>query len=106
MGKAASGLLEQDDPAQPAKKAADRKTLGQENQVAPRAGRTGGAGARAERPSEGSNRKTAAIPQVGRGGKAPSASAAGKRGAKAGSGQASGDTQDQDLPQAARDSTA
>jgi len=39
----------------------------------PRAGRTGDAGARAERPSEGSNRKTAGLPQTGRGAKAPQA---------------------------------
>lgn len=39
----------------------------------PSAGRTGNAGARAERPSEGSNRKTAVLPQIGRGAKAPQA---------------------------------
>jgi hypothetical protein len=39
----------------------------------PSAGRTGIAGARAERPSEGSNRKTAELPQTGRGAKAPQA---------------------------------
>lgn len=77
MARAAT-RLPHDDAAQPAKEQAVRKTLAQEAQVAPRAGRIGGAGARAERPSEGSNRKKLPIPQVGRGGKAPSA-AVGKR---------------------------
>ncbi len=72
MDKSATGLLEQQDPAQPVKKPAERKAPGQD--VSPRAGRTGGLGARAERPSEGNRQK--AIPQVGRGGKAPSAAAA------------------------------
>lgn len=40
----------------------------------PRAGRTGGLGARAERPSEGSRRKADdKLPSTGRGAKAPSA---------------------------------
>lgn len=42
-------------------------------QSPPHAGRTGGAGARAERPSEGSARKTAAGSTPGRGAKSPSA---------------------------------
>lgn len=43
-----------------------------EGRRAPRAGRTGLAGSRAERPSDGNTRNTE-VPVVGRGGKAPSA---------------------------------
>lgn len=70
MSKATIHLPEEADPAQPDKKQ-DRKL--QESHTSPSAGRVGGAGARAERPSEGS-RKMPDLPQVGRGAKAPSAS--------------------------------
>lgn len=106
MGKSATGLLEQQDPAQPAKKPAERKVPPQD--VSPRAGRTGGLGARAERPSEGSKRNSAPVPQVGRGGKAPSAAGSPAQGGSAAKGQRAtgrkGDS-DEDLPQAARDAT-
>jgi hypothetical protein len=75
MSKATIHLPAEDDPAQPGKKQ-DRKTQCDQTQVSPSAGRVGGAGARAERPSEGS-RKLPDLPQVGRGAKAPSASASG-----------------------------
>ncbi len=73
MSKATIHLPEEDDPAQPGKKQV-RRTHEQPSQTSPSAGRVGGAGARAERPSEGS-RKMPDLPQVGRGAKAPSASA-------------------------------
>jgi hypothetical protein len=60
---------------------------------APHAGRTGVAGARAERPVEGSTRNSE-LPVVGRGGKAPSA--------KEGKGEAKGD---EALPKPVRDVT-
>lgn len=104
MGKSATGLLEQQDPAQPAKKQAERKP----QDVSPRAGRTGGLGARAERPSEGSNRKAAPLPQVGRGGKAPSAAGAPAQEGSAAEAKREKDRKgkgEEDLPQAARDST-
>ena len=74
------------------------------NQSAPHAGRTGGAGARAERPSEGSARKSVGNgTPPGRGGKAPSASDAREPGAqKAGKDEA----KKRNLPLPARDSTA
>lgn len=72
MSKATIHLPAEDDPAQPGKKQ-ERKTQCDQTQVSPSAGRVGGAGARAERPSEGS-RKLPDLPQVGRGAKAPSAS--------------------------------
>lgn len=73
MSKATIHLPEEADPPQPGKKQ-DRKP--QESQTSPSAGRVGGAGARAERPSEGS-RKLPDLPHVGRGAKAPSATASG-----------------------------
>jgi hypothetical protein len=105
MTKAAIHLPEEDDPPQPAKKQV-RRTQGQESQLPPSAGRVGGAGARAERPSEGS-RKQPDLPQVGRGAKAPSA-AAGKRGndAQKGGGNGKQSSSEDDLPTAARDSSA
>ncbi len=72
MSKATIHLPEEDDPAQPGKKQV-RRTHDQPSQTSPSAGRVGEAGARAERPSEGS-RKQPDLPQVGRGAKAPSAS--------------------------------
>lgn len=72
MSKATIHLPAEDDPAQPGKKQ-ERKTQCDPTQLSPSAGRVGGAGARAERPSEGS-RKLPDLPQVGRGAKAPSAS--------------------------------
>lgn len=75
MSKATIHPPEEDDPAQPGKKQV-RKTQDQPSQTSPSAGRVGGAGARAERPSEGS-RKLPDLPHTGRGAKAPSASASG-----------------------------
>lgn len=73
MSKATIHLPAEDDAAQPGKKQ-ERKTQCDPSHASPSAGRVGGAGARAERPSEGS-RKLPDLPQVGRGAKAPSASA-------------------------------
>ena len=110
MGKTAGGLLEEQETEQTRRKQAERKAPPQDSQVAPRAGRTGGLGARAERPSEGSRRNTAAVPQVGRGGKAPSAAAAPGQGGSAAEPQREKKkkgkgSSDEDLPQAARDAT-
>jgi hypothetical protein len=81
MSKATIHLPQEDDPAQPGKKQV-RRTKGEQAQTSPSAGRVGGAGARAERPSEGS-RKLPDLPHVGRGAKAPSASASGSDSAEA-----------------------
>ncbi|HEY0824357.1 MAG TPA: hypothetical protein VGD76_11260 [Ramlibacter sp.] len=112
MGKTAGGLLQEQETEQTRRKQAERKAPPHDNQVAPRAGRTGGLGARAERPSEGSRRNTAAVPQVGRGGKAPSAAAAPGQAASAAEPQRGRQSKkknkgssDEDLPQAARDAT-
>jgi hypothetical protein len=56
------------------KEASRRKTAGPETQTAPRAGRTGGLGSRAEKPSEGTQRQIGRKqPQPGRSSKSPNA---------------------------------
>ncbi len=79
MGNQATRTLDEQVPPSPAKD--QRQKLTQQGQVSPRAGRTGGAGARAERPSEG-RKNTRPADQLGRGAKAPSA-ATGRDEAKA-----------------------
>ncbi|HEX7889949.1 MAG TPA: hypothetical protein VF522_11360 [Ramlibacter sp.] len=74
----------------PDKDKRDSPALG--DHPAPHAGRTGVAGARAERPAEG--RRNGEVPAIGRGAKAPSA--------KEEKGEAK---RDDDLPKPVRDST-
>jgi hypothetical protein len=72
-------------PARPVQAEVDKEQVRRDKadgrRVAPRAGRTGGLGARAERPSEGTGRTDAAedtssrTPEPARGAKAPSAGA-------------------------------
>jgi hypothetical protein len=69
MANQATRTLDEQVLPSPAKDQRQKET--QQGQVSPRAGRTGGAGARAERPSEGGKRKPS--DQLGRGAKAPSA---------------------------------
>ena len=84
--------------------ASRRKIAGPETQNAPRAGRTGGLGSRAEKPSEGTQGRTAkAQPRPGRSSKSPNAasqSAAGSDKPQAQKARGKGDG----LPAAARDS--
>lgn len=84
---------DEEDLQQHGKESARRETPAPPDGGPPHAGRTGEAGARAERPWEGSKRKPPASPQPGRGGKAPSATSQPSR------------ADDEDLPQAARDAT-
>ncbi|MBK6009465.1 hypothetical protein JJB11_25485 [Ramlibacter ginsenosidimutans] len=73
-GSAASGTAAGEAQLDLEKEAARREKTGQQTIAAPRAGRTSGMGRRAERPSEGTYKQTAAKPvEPGRSSKAPSA---------------------------------
>ena len=91
--------------------ASRRRVSGPETQTAPRAGRTGGLGSRAEKPSEGTQRQIAKKqPQPSRGSKSPNAAKA----APAAGDKPQGPTtttkkprrNGEDLPLPARDTTA
>lgn len=104
MARTAAHLVEEQETQRCEQDAARRK--GGEKPSQPRAGRTGMQGSRAERPADGTHRTSdpATPPHTGRGGKAPSAT--GPKAHQAGSGQKNGSGKsDEDLPQAARDST-
>jgi hypothetical protein len=73
MANQATRSLDEAELPDPSRDQARRTTAEPQTVTAPHAGRTGGAGARAERPSEGTRKKSPAPQQPGRGGKAPSA---------------------------------
>ena len=90
------------------KEASRRRISGPETQTAPRAGRTGGLGSRAEKPSEGTQRQIGKKqPQPGRGSKSPNAAKTSAAGGsdKPQAGKARGKDKG-DLPRPVRDSTA
>lgn len=73
MANQATRSLDEAKLPDPTRDPSRRTTVAPQTVTSPHAGRTGGAGARAERPSEGTRTKSPAPPQPGRGGKAPSA---------------------------------
>ena len=86
--------------------ASRRKIAGPETQTSPRAGRTGGLGSRAEKPSEGTQGRTAkSQPKTGRSSKSPNAAGQGAGGSDKPQAQKARSKRD-DLPLPVRDSTA
>lgn len=90
------------------KEASRRKVAGPETTTSPRAGRTGGLGSRAEKPSEGTQRQLGRKqPQTGRGAKSPNASAGSKPGTGSDKPQAQKNRgKASELPLPVRDSTS
>ena len=90
------------------KEASRRKVAGPETQTSPRAGRTGGLGSRAEKPSEGTQRQIGRKqPQPSRSSKSPNAAAQAQPGAGSDKPQAQKNrAQGGELPLPARESTS